>query len=166
MIRLVTVAGVRNALITFAACLIVLSVAGLCSAQTSVKTSSPKAQRIKIYFYHEPGEYIDLSPVTRVIRSAAPARAAIQALLAGPTPAERSRGFDGLIGASEFAIGKLTIKNGTARINFVSSRTWAGFPGDIAPIRFKTAVELTLKQFASVKRVIVSLDGDVNFASE
>jgi hypothetical protein len=57
----------------------------------------------------------------------------------------------------------LTIKDGTARINFVSSRTWAGFPGDIAPARFKKAVELTLKQFANVKRVIVSLDGDVNF---
>ena len=159
-------AGVRNALITFAACAMVLSVAGLCRAQTSVKASSPKPQRIKIYFYHEPGEHIDLSPVTRVIRSATPARAAIQALLAGPTPAERRRGFDGLASAHEFAIGKLSIKNGTARVNFVSSRTWAGFPGDIAPVRFKTAVELTLKQFPSVKKVVVSLDGDLDFASE
>ncbi len=125
----------------------------------------PKSHRIKIYFYHEPGEYIDLSPVTRVIRSASPARAAIQGLLKGPTAAERKRGFDGLASASEFAIGSLTIKNGTARINFVARAEWAGFPGDIAPARFKKAVELTLKQFPTVKKVIVSLNGDVNFDS-
>jgi hypothetical protein len=137
--------------------------AGLCTAQTNRRSAAPKSQRIKIYFYHEPGEYIDLSPVTRVIRSNSPAWAAIEGLLAGPTAAERQKGFEGLSGAGEFAIGKLTIKGGTARINFVSSRTWAGFPGDIAPARFKKAVELTLKQFGNVKRVIVSLDGDLNF---
>jgi spore germination protein GerM len=132
-------------------------------AQQSIAKPRPKAQTIKVYFYHDPGEYIDLAPVTRVIRSTAPARAAIEALLTGPTAEEQKRGFDGLASASEFAIGKLTIKNGVARINFVASRTWAGFPGDIAPARFKKAVELTLKQFPTVRRVIVSLNGDVNF---
>lgn len=145
-------------------CLLLLAALGeVCLAQSTQRAGAAKSQRIKIYFYHEPGEYIDLSPVTRVIRSSSPARTAIEGLLAGPTAAERQRGFDGLSGAGEFAIGKLTIKDGTARINFVSSRTWAGFPGDIAPARFKKAVELTLKQFANVKRVIVSLDGDLNF---
>ena len=132
----------------------------------SVNTSSAASQRpqkIKIYFYHDPGEYIDLGPVTRVMRTNSPARAAIQALLKGPTAAERKKGFDGLASASEFAIGSLTIRNGTARINFVASRDWRGFPGDIAPARFKKAVELTLKQFPSVKEVIVSLNGEVNF---
>ena len=156
----------RNALSIFAACAVVLSAAASCQAQATAKTSAPKPQRIKIYFYHEPGEYIDLSPVTRLIRSRAPARAAIEALLAGPTEAERARGFGGLASANEFAIGKLTIRRGTARVNFVASRTWAGWRGDLAPVRFKTAVELTLKQFASVRRVVVSLNGDVNFASE
>jgi hypothetical protein len=42
---------------------------------------------------------------------------------------------------------------------------WRGFPGDIAPARFKKAVELTLKQFSTVKEVVVSLNGDVNFDS-
>jgi len=147
-----------------AVCLLLMRLlAGACLGQRASRTRASKSQRVKIYFYHDPGEYIDLSPVTRTIRSATPARVAIQALLAGPAEAERQKGFDGLAGANEFAIGKLTIKNGTARINFVVSRTWAGFPGDIAPARFKKAVELTLKQFAGVKRVIVSLNGDVNF---
>ena len=127
--------------------------------------ASQKPQKIKIYFYHEPGEYIDLSPVTRTIRTASPARAAIQALLEGPTAAEQKNGFDGLASASDFKIGSLSIRNGTARINFVVAENWRGFPGDIAPVRFKKAVELTLKQFPTVKKVIVSLNGDVNFDS-
>lgn len=129
------------------------------------RAASQKPQKIKIYFYHEPGEYIDLSPVTRVMRTTNPARAAIQALLKGPTAAERKQGFDGLASASDFTIGSLTIRNGTARINFVASEDWRGFPGDIAPARFKKAVELTLKQFPTVKKVVVSLNGDVNFDS-
>jgi spore germination protein GerM len=123
-------------------------------------------KEVKVYFYHDPGEHIDLSPVTRSVNAIAPTRAAIEALLAGPTAAERQKGFDSLASASEFGIGYLRISRGTARINFVSSRTWAGWSGDLAPVRFKTAVELTLKQFPSVRRVIVSLDGDEKFADE
>ena len=126
-------------------------------------TQRAKTKKVKIYFYHDPGEYIDLSPVERRVSADSPARAAINALLKGPTEEERSRGFEGLAGAPEFAIGSLKIARGTARINFVVSRTWAGFPGDIAPVRFKKAVELTLKQFPGVRRVIVSLNGDRNF---
>lgn len=146
--------------------LVIFSLAEACLGQGTSKGAVSKPRRIKIYFYHEPGEYIDLSPVTRVIRSAAPARAAIEALLAGPTAAEKKRGFGGLARAHEFAIGSLTIRDGVARINFVASRTWAGFPGDTAPIRFKKAVELTLGQFPNVRRVVVSLNGDLDFDSE
>lgn len=134
-------------------------------AQGTTKPSA-KSQRIKIYFYHDPGEYIDLSPVTRLIRSASPARAAINALLAGPTRAEEKRGFSSLSSADEFAIGKLSIKNGTATINFVASRRWHGWAGDLGPVRFKKAVELTLMQFPTVKHVVVSLNGNTNFDSE
>lgn len=135
------------------------------SARTPAQKSGPNPQRIKIYFYHEPGEYIDLSPVMRMMRTASPARAAIQALLKGPTEAEQKRGFDGLASAGDFKIGSLSIRNGTAKINFVVAEDWRGFPGDIAPARFKKAVELTLKQFPAVKVVVVSLNGDVNFDS-
>ena len=136
----------------------------ICPGHT-FRAAAQKPQKIKIYFYHEPGEYIDLAPVTRLIRSTSPARAAIQALLKGPTAAERKKGFDGLASASEFRIETLTIKDGAARINFVARPDWAGFPGDIAPARFKKAVELTLKQFPTVKEVVVSLNGEVNFDS-
>jgi spore germination protein GerM len=124
------------------------------------------AERVKVYFYHDPGEYIDLAPVMRSVNAGAPARPAIEALLKGPTPAERRRGFESLASASDFRIASLKISDGTARINFISTRRWTGWAGDLAPIRFKTAVELTLKQFPSVQRVIVSLNGDEKFSDE
>lgn len=137
-------------------------------AWASVPAQQKAAARrdVKVYFYRDPGEFIDLAPVTRSVSAAAPARPAIEALLKGPTTAERRRGFESLASASAFRIGSLRISGGTARINFVSRRSWAGWPGDLAPVRFKTAVELTLKQFTSVQRVIVSLNGDEKFADE
>ena len=129
-------------------------------------SAKTKRKQVKVYVYKEDGEHIDLSPVTRSVNAAAPARGAIEALLAGPTEAEKAQGFGELASASEFRIGSLKIVRGTARINFVSKKSWAGWPGDTAPIRFKTAVELTLKQFPTVKRVVVSLDGDAKFWDE
>ena len=129
-------------------------------------SAKTKRKQVKVYVYKEDGEHIDLSPVTRSVNAVAPARGAIEALLAGPTEAEKAQGFGELASASEFRIGSLKIVRGTARINFVSKKSWAGWPGDTAPIRFKTAVELTLKQFPTVKRVVVSLDGDAKFWDE
>jgi Sporulation and spore germination len=134
------------------------------SAVPQAKVAARK--EVKIYFYHDPGEYIDLLAVIRSVNASAPARPAIEALLKGPTAAERRKGFGPLASARDFRIGSLKISRGTARINFVSNRRWAGWPGDLAPVRFKTAVELTLKQFPSVRRVIVSLNGDEKFDNE
>jgi len=145
---------------------IVLFACAAVSVSAVPQGRSAARKEVKIYFYHDPGEYIDLAPVTRSVNATAPARPAIEALLRGPTAAERRRGFGPLASASEFGIGSLKINDGTARINFVSSRTWAGWPGDLAPVRFKKAVELTLKQFPSVRRVIISLNGDEKFADE
>jgi spore germination protein GerM len=141
----------------------------LCAGASVSAAPQPKVvsrKEVKVYFYHDPGEYIDLAPVTRSVNAVAPARPAIEALLKGPTAVERRRGFGPLASASQFRIGSLKISGGTARINFVSNRKWAGWPGDLAPVRFKTAVELTLKQFPSVQRVIVSLNGNKKFADE
>jgi spore germination protein GerM len=137
------------------------------SAQTvrGKHSHSPTGKKVKVYFYHDPGEYIDLSPVIRYVNPTSPARGAIEALLKGPTAAEERKGFVSL-GADEFAIGSLKIADGIARVNFVASRTWVGWPGDLAPVRFKSAVELTLKQFPNVRQVIVSLNGDPKFWDE
>ena len=144
--------------------MIVLLFACAISARPQRKGSARK--EVKVYLYHESGEYIDLAPVTRSLSATAPARPAIEALLKGPTAEERRSGFGPLVSARDFRIGSLSIRGGTARINFVSKRSWAGWPGDVAPVRFKTAVELTLKQFPTVWRVIVSVNGDEKFYDE
>jgi hypothetical protein len=139
---------------------------GLRAVSSPVVLPKKNRRTVKVFFYHEPGEYIDLSPVIRQVSAIAPARAAIEALLKGPTAAERQRGFGSLASATEFRISSLTIGGGTARINFVSNRSWPGWPGDLAPARFKKAGELTLQQFPAVRKVIVSLNGDEHFDSE
>src|SRR5215208_776239 len=148
------------------AAIFIILFAGAAAVSTAPQRTVGARKEVKVYFYHDPGEFIDLAPVTRSVNAIAPARPAIEALLKGPTAAERQRGFGPLASASAFRIGSLKISGGTARINFVSTRRWAGWPGDLAPVRFKTAVELTLKQFASVRRVIVSVNGDEKFYDE
>jgi spore germination protein GerM len=152
---------IRKQLLSLGVILVVLFAGA--AMDVSAKT---KRKQVKVYLYKEDGEHIDLSPVTRSVNAVAPARGAIEALLGGPTDAEKEKGFDALASASEFRIGSLKISRGTARVNFVSKKSWAGFPGDVAPVRFKTAVELTLKQFPTVKKVVVSLDGDPKFWDE
>ena len=144
--------------------LLIIAVAVLATAQQ--KPAANKSREVKVFFYHDPGEYIDISAVKRSVSATAPARAAIQALLNGPTARERNDGFESLIGPAHFRIGSLSINDGTARINFVSRKSWLGWGGDLAPVRFKKAVELTLQQFPTVKTVIVSLNGDPKFAEE
>src|SRR5262245_47345841 len=146
--------------------LLVLALADVRSVSATTQQKLPARKTVKVYFYHDPGEYIDISPVKRLVSANAPAYAAIDALLKGPTAPEQRQGFVSLVGASDFRIGSLNIKGGTARINFVSRRTWHGWPGDLGAVRFKTAVELTLKQFPTVVDVIVSLDGNTKFADE
>ena len=121
--------------------------------------------RVKVYFSNEAGDDTDLKFVWRSVNANSPARAALEALLAGPTPQEASKGYGGLIGAEQFTIGSLRIRNGTARVNFVSSRTWAGWSGDLSANWFRKAVELTLRQFPTVRRVVVSLNGDPDLAT-
>ncbi len=145
-------------------CLLFLFTEGSTPALAQQKSGARK--EVKVYLYHDPGEYIDLAPVTRWVSAVAPARPAIEALLKGPTAAERRRGFEALASGNIFRIGSLKISGGTARINFISNRRWTGWGGDLAPVRFKTAVELTLKQFPSVRTVIVSLNGDEKFDDE
>jgi len=144
--------------------LVIVIACAAVSVAAQAKVAAPR--KVKVYFYHEPGEYIDLAPVMRSVNGSAPARPAIEALLKGPTAAETRRGFQSLASASDFRIGSLKIVDGTARINFISTRRWTGWAGDLAPVRFKTAVELTLKQFPSVQHVIVSLNGDEKFYAE
>ena len=101
----------------------------------------------------------ELVPVQRRVQRMLPARGAIEALLAGPTEEEKSNGLRATH-TEGLKIKELTISNGVARISFVSDcPTCAHWAETTAPLRFKEAIELTLKQFDTVRRVKVIFNG-------
>jgi spore germination protein GerM len=149
---------------------IVLALATLASgsALPVVSAQARGKKEVRVYFYRASAEsstnIFGLTPVKRMVSRTQPARGALEALLAGPNATEEGQGYMSL-SVEEFAIGRLSIKRGTANVNFVASRTWPGWPGDMAPPRFREAVTRTLKQFPTVKRVVVSVNGDPKFDS-
>jgi spore germination protein GerM len=147
---------------------IVLALVTLASGTALPVAQAQGKKEVRVYFYRESAEtstnFFALAPVKRRVSATQPARGALEALLAGPTSAEEGQGYMSL-SVKEFAIGRLSIKRGTASVNFVASRTWPGWPGDMAPPRFREAVTRTLKQFPTVKRVVVSVNGDPKFDS-
>ena len=125
--------------------------------------------QVKVYFAKPSGQIpppnnsLELTPVTRHANAAAPARGALEALLANATMQEVAAGFIPL-DSSNLSIGALTIENHHADVDFYSggTKSWAG---DLSPVIFKHAVALTLKQFSTVHSVIVKVDGNANFDS-
>jgi hypothetical protein len=111
-----------------------------------------------------PGNPFSLVPATRRVSAAAPARGALNALLAGPNRRERAAGLLGVEGEG-LAIGALGITAGTGRVNFVS-RGPKRWNGTLSAPRFREAVTRTLRQFPNVRRVQVLVNGDPNFDSQ
>lgn len=89
------------------AAIVILFACAAASVSAVPQAKVAALKEVKVYFYHDPSEYIDLAPVTRSVNATAPARPAIEALLKGPTATEKRRGFDSLASASDFRIGSL-----------------------------------------------------------
>jgi hypothetical protein len=122
---------------------------------------------VSIFFYHQGQEThanpLGLGSVKRRVPASAPAKPALLALLGGPNSTERSRGYFPLDSAG-LSVQKLINKKGTWHLYFVSHgpKTW---PGDLSPARFHQAVEKTMLQFPTVRRVVVYVNGRTDFAS-
>ena len=150
-------------------CAIMLVMTGGPTSLAGAQGVDTSGQRqVRVYFPRDggnphPRDPFNLQFVVRQVATAAPARPALEALLAGPTATEKRRRLRPL-DAGGLAVGALTISDGTARVDFVSrgSKRWAG---DLSPAEFRQAVERTLKQFSTVRRVTVSVDGKTNFDS-
>ncbi len=97
-------------------------------------------------------------PVERIIsKTPAIARAAIDLLLAGPTFQEQSGNFFTSIN-SEVKIQKLFIENGVAKVDFNSQMEFQ-VGGSCRVSAIRAQVEQTLKQFSTIKSVVISVDG-------
>ena len=140
----------------------------VCSAG-DVQTATPaRLREVKIYLVNSEAEYdaknpLGLQAVGRRVDARSPLRAALAALVAGPTAAEEARG----IRSSTYGIRFISVKlkRGVAHAHFALPND-RGFPGDLAPAIFKEAVTKTATQFPNVRRAVVCLDGDSNFDDE
>ena len=107
-----------------------------------------------------------IAPVLRAVDRGSPARGRLKAFLSGPTEEEKSKGIHALY-TQCLSVKSLAITKGTARVSLrTTCEAGSQWPGDLAPEAFSVAIEKTLKQFPSVHRVIICLDGYADFASE
>jgi hypothetical protein len=151
------------------AALLILALCG--SALDATAQTSSRTKQVNIYLPKD-GDSADpqnnpsnLQPVKRKVNAATPLRPAVEALLKGPTAAERRQGFGELDVRNIYLI-KAAIKGKTAYASFAHRKGWAGWSGDLSPLTFSDAVERTLKQFPNVTRAVVCSEGIVNFGDE
>src|SRR3982751_914802 len=99
------------------------------------RDATEKQRQVRVYFPRDgnphPRDPFNLQFVVRSVAASAPARPALDALLAGPTATEKRRRLRAL-DAAGLSIGSLVIGNGMARVDFVSrgGKRWAG---DLSP---------------------------------
>ncbi len=130
-----------------------------------VHPTATSTLEVKVYFNRNneaPGmECVTVYPLVRTIpKTEAVARAVLQELLWGPTEGERDQGYRTLIDAG-VGINSLVIDEGVAKVDF-DSRMQGGGSCRVAGI-VKQITE-TLKQFSSVRQVVISVDGNIDEA--
>lgn len=97
-----------------------------------------------------------------VPRTEAVATAALQQLFAGPTEAERAAGYRSpFSAASAGMLKRVHINHGTAYVDLHDLRTrLGGATSSCGAAEFRMQVERTLRQFPTVRRVILAIDGE------
>lgn len=117
---------------------------------------------VQVYFGNEikNPDFLDCAKVFPVIRmipaTTSMARAALAELLRGVTTLERKDGFLTSLNNS-VGINSLTIGNGTARVDF-DDRLDFQVGGSCRVTAIRAQIETTLKQFATVKNVVISIN--------
>jgi hypothetical protein len=125
-----------------------------------VKFPTSPSTTLKIYFSKkDPSDCNVVYPSNRVMaKTATPARDALGALLTGPTDTEQAQGYQTSINPG-VKIQQLTIENGIAKVDFDQTlQDKVGGSCRVAAIRAQ--ITQTLKQFPTVKSVVISINGD------
>lgn len=117
-------------------------------------TSEPPVFRITIYLLNESGEAI---PTSRTVHTEGVARAALEALIDGPTPREAVAGLSTAIPPESLVLG-ITIDDGTAVVDM--SREFESGGGSFAILGRLAQFVYTLTEFESIDRVDLLLDGE------
>lgn len=123
-----------------------------------------ETQKIKVFFNNnnlDPEIFCHkVFPTEREIpKTEAVARAALEALLKGPNEVEKSAGYFTSINPG-VKIQKLTIADGTAKVDFDKTLAQA-VGGSCRVSAIRAQITETIKQFPTVKEVIIAIDGRV-----
>lgn len=127
-----------------------------------IKQHESQTTSIKLYFNNvKMASDYDCSKVFAVERqipkTQAVAKASLEELFKGPTESEKSAGFSVSI-TPEVKINSIRIENGTAYADF-NNRLQEGIGGSCMVSAIKAQITQTLKQFDTVKNVVISIDG-------
>ena len=98
----------------------------------------------------------------QVPRTTAVADAALRQLFAGPTEAERAQGYRSpFSGATAGLLKRVFIEHGTAYVDLHDLRAQLGdATSSCGAAEFQTQLERTLRQFPTVRRGIVAIEGE------
>jgi ABC-type oligopeptide transport system substrate-binding subunit len=138
------------------------------SPAAAQRVRSINQTEVKIYLVRESDEYDERNPhnlvaVKRRANAEFPLRSALIALTGKVTRAEeQAKLFSPMFGIKLLSV---RLKNGTAYTYFTMPEG-DHFSGDGSPFIFEDAVKRTAMQFPMVKKVVVCLDGVLNFWSE
>jgi len=142
------------------------------SEETKVPEKEPtkepvaKKMTVKVFFassVKDPNsEKCDVTyAVSRTIdQTVAVGRASLNQLLAGPSAIEKSQGYVTAIPEGT-QLKSLEIKNGVAYANF-NEKLNQGVGGSCSTDRIRSQIENTLKQFPTVKSVVIQVNGSAN----
>ncbi len=150
------------------------------TAAATTATTTTNHATVKIYFSKSPDSehnFRAVYPVTRDAPTPAVATYAIQQLIAGPTGSEQNAGYyselhKALSGPSSCSGADFTLaldkkgttdEPGTATIKFCRTLTSGGIGTDA---RISTEIEMTLKQFSTIKKVVILTNGGHCFGDE
>lgn len=126
------------------------------------RDASPRTLEVKAFFLNttlDPEVTCqNVFPVTRTVpETQAVGRAAILQLLNGPTAGERAGGYQTTI-PSGVTLQSLTIAGGIARVDFDETLERA-VGGSCRVTAIRAQITETLKQFPTVKSVVISING-------
>jgi spore germination protein GerM len=100
-------------------------------------------------------------PLKRVVQRPNVLTAAMRDLVAGPTPAERKRGYRGFFSATTAnTVRRVVLKNGVASIDFADFSTLIpNAASSCGSMVILAQLDRTARQFPAVKRAIYSFEG-------
>lgn len=120
--------------------------------------ATPGTRRLVVYYPRESQSGVSFVAVNRdVPATAGIGRAALEALLAGPTAAELRDGLVSPIPPGSRLIG-LRIAAGIAYADF-DKQIQNGVGGSVRVMEIRRMIELTLQQFPTIENVVISVEG-------